>query len=132
MQMTLHREAAPPPPPQPRVHASEWRSTTLVIVVLSAIALALRFWHLGDWGLDSDEVFTLRDSIKIRPTNPRPLGYLLNHYLVQPIIPLNEFGLRVLPAFFGSLAVPAVYVIGRRLIGNRAALLAALLLAFSP
>ena len=136
MQMTLHREDVPPPPPlrppQARVHPSEWRSTTLVMVVLSAIALALRFWHLGDWGLDSDEVFTLRDSIRIRPTNPRPLGYLLNHYLVRPIMPLDEFGLRVLPALFGSLAVPAVYLIGRRLIGNRAALLAALLLAFSP
>ncbi|HZN97787.1 MAG TPA: glycosyltransferase family 39 protein [Gemmatimonadales bacterium] len=112
--------------------AWEWGSATLAVAILSIIALALRFWHLGDWGLDSDEVFTLRDSIRIRPTNPRPLGYLLNHYLVLPLHPLDEFGLRVLPAFFGALAIPVMYLIGRRLIGNRAAILGALLLAFSP
>jgi Dolichyl-phosphate-mannose-protein mannosyltransferase len=129
--MSLIQEHGTRPQSPPR-RANGWRSTTVAVVALSVIALALRFWHLRDWGLDSDEVFTLRDSIKIRPTNPRPLGYLLNHYLVQPFVPLDEFGLRLLPALFGALAIPAMYLVGRRLIGNRAAVLAALLLAFSP
>jgi 4-amino-4-deoxy-L-arabinose transferase-like glycosyltransferase len=42
---------------------------------------------------------------------------------------LDELGLRILPAIFGVLAVPAVYYVTRRLIGARAALLSALLLA---
>jgi mannosyltransferase len=114
-------------------YSTRWTKTEfLFFAALIALATALRFWRLGDWGLDSDEVFTLRDSVTIRPTNPRPLGYLLNHYLIRPFLPLDEFGLRLLPAFFGALAIPALYLVTRRLIGRRAAFLAALLLTFSP
>jgi mannosyltransferase len=113
--------------------SARWSKTELLLLAaLFALAAALRFWRLADWGLDSDEVFTLRDSVTIRPTNPRPLGYLLNHYLIRPFLPLNEFGLRLLPAFFGALAIPALYLATRRMIGRRAAFLAALLLTFSP
>ncbi len=114
-------------------YSKRWtKSELLLVAALFALAAALRFWRLGDWGLDSDEVFTLRDSVTIRPTNPRPLGYLLNHYLIRPFLPLDEFGLRLLPAFFGALAIPALYLVTSRLIGRRAAFLAALLLTFSP
>ena len=41
------------------------------------------------------------------------------------------FALRLLPAMGGSLAVPALYLLGRRLFGPRVALMAALLLATS-
>ncbi|HUR96233.1 MAG TPA: glycosyltransferase family 39 protein [Gemmatimonadales bacterium] len=96
------------------------------------LALVLRFWHLGDWNFQATEIFTLRDSLRPRFTNPRPLGYLLNYYLVLPLRPLDEFGLRLLPALFGALAAPALYLVGRRLVGWRPALLGALLLAVSP
>jgi uncharacterized membrane protein len=88
-------------------------------------------WQLGSWGLDSDETFTLRDSLRPRLDNPRPLLYYLNHYLVQPLMPLDELGLRILPALFGVLAIPALYLVCRRLVGTRAALFASLLLTFS-
>jgi 4-amino-4-deoxy-L-arabinose transferase-like glycosyltransferase len=104
---------------------------TLLLSVLTVIAFALRIWRLGNWGFDSDETFTLRDSLNPRLDNPRPLLYFLNHYLVQPLIPLDEFGLRVLPALFGVLAIPAFYFVGRRLVGTRAALFGSLLLTFS-
>jgi hypothetical protein len=99
---------------------------------LVALGLVLRFWHLGTWGLEGDEIFTLRDSLAPRLTNPRPLLYLLNYLLVRPTVGLNELGLRLLPALFGVLAIPTVYFIGRRLVGSRAALFAALLVALSP
>ena len=51
---------------------------------------------------------------------------------MQPFQPLNEFGLRVLPAFFGVLAIPAFYFTARRLLGSRPAILGALLLTVSP
>ena len=63
--------------------------------------------------------------------NPRPLGYLLNYYLVKPFLPLDEFGLRLFPAIFGVLAIPTVYLVGQRLLNTRAGLFAALLLTFS-
>src|SRR5438552_1952244 len=99
---------------------------------LIVLALVLRFWRLGDWNFQATEIFTLRDSLHPKLSNPRPLGYLLNYYLVRPFLPLDEFGLRLLPATFGLLAIPAFYLVSRRLIGIRAALLGTLLLTVSP
>ncbi len=106
-------------------------SPGLMIVGLTALALALRFWRLGDWNFEATEIFTLRDSLNPRWGNPRPLGYLFNHYLVGTVRPLDELGLRLLPALFGALTVPALYLVSRRLIGTRAALFGALLLSVS-
>jgi hypothetical protein len=96
------------------------------------VALLLRFWRLGVWNFEATEMFTLRDSLHPRLTNPRPLSYLLNYYLIRPFRPLDEFGLRFLPALFGTLAVPALYFACRRLIGGPAALFGAALVAISP
>jgi hypothetical protein len=106
-------------------------SPALVIAGLTVLALAIRFYKLGDWNFEATEMFTLRDSLRPRWTNSRPLGYLLNHYLVGTFRPLDELGLRLLPALFGVLAVPAMYLVGRRVTGTRAALFSALLLTFS-
>jgi mannosyltransferase len=106
-------------------------SATYLLIGLIVLAFILRFWRLGNWGFDSDETFTLRDSVNLNPSNPRPLLYLLNHYVVAPLVPLNELGLRLLPALFGVLAIPAFYFVARRLAGTRAALFGALLLTFS-
>ena len=105
---------------------------TLLLFGIIALAVVLRFWRLGQWGFDSDEVFMLRDSLDPRLTNPRPLLYFLNHYMVQPLMPLHELSLRLLPAIFGVLAIPTIYFVGRRLVGARAALFAAFFLAVSP
>jgi len=106
-------------------------SPALILGGLIVLAIALRFWRLGDWNFQSTEMFTLRDSFTPQFRNPRPLGYLLTYYLVKPFLPLNEFGLRLLPAIFGVLTIPALYFVSRRLVGARAALFGALLLTFS-
>jgi uncharacterized membrane protein len=117
------------PPAPGRRHGP---TTAVVLAGLTVLALALRFWRLGNWSLDSDEVFMLRDSLNPSLSNPRPLLYFLNHYLVGPLVPLDEFGLRLLPAIFGVLAIPVFYLVTRRLVGNRAALFGALLLTVNP
>jgi hypothetical protein len=103
-----------------------------LVAALLAVGLVIRFWRLGDWNFQATEIFTLRDSLRPRFTNPRPLGYLLNYYLVRPFLPLDEFGLRLLPALFGALAIPAFYFQARRVVPPRAALLGTLLLTVSP
>jgi hypothetical protein len=103
----------------------------VLLAGLVGLAFALRFWRLGDWNFEATEIFTLRDSLHPRITNPRPLSYLLNYYLVRPFVPLDEFGLRLLPALSGVLAIPAFYVVSRRLTSTRAALLGTLLLTVS-
>jgi mannosyltransferase len=103
-----------------------------LLVALVVLAFALRFWRLGSWGFEGDEIHTLRDSLSPKLRNPRPLLYFLNHYAVGSFVPLDEFGLRFLPALFGALAVPAFFFFARRLVGRRAALLGALLIALNP
>src|SRR5918995_5093432 len=108
------------------------RSEALLFGGLVVLAIALRFWRLADWSIESDEVFMLRDSLNPTLRNPRPLLYFLNHYVVAPFVPLNELGLRLLPALFGVLAIPAFYWVSRRLLGVRAALFATFLVTVSP
>ena len=103
----------------------------VILAGLIVLALVLRFLRLGDWGLEATEMFTLRDSVRPQFHNARPLGYLFNYYLVRPFHPLDELGLRVMPAVFSVLAVPAFYFVTRRLVGTRAALFAALLVTVS-
>jgi hypothetical protein len=117
------------------MHSTEERGERkefLLLTGLIALAIALRFWRLGEWNFQATEMFTLRDSVTPQFGNARPLGYLLNYYLVKPFLPLDEFGLRLLPAIFGVLAIPALYFVSRRLLGTRAALFGALLLTVSP
>ena len=114
------------------VERSTSRSATLLLGALVLLGFVLRFWRLGAWSFESDEVFMLRDSIHPTLRNPRPLLYFLNHYVVAPLTPLNEFGLRLLPAVFGVLAIPAFYAVSRRLVGTRSALFATFLLTVSP
>jgi len=118
------------PGARPRLDPWHGRSAALLLGALVVLAFALRFFRLGHWGFDSDEIFMLRDSVHPRLSNPRPLLYYLNHYLA-PLVPLNEFGMRFLPAVFGALAIPAFYLVGRRLLGTRSALFGALLLTVS-
>jgi dolichyl-phosphate-mannose-protein mannosyltransferase len=104
----------------------------VLLAGLIVLALALRFWRLGEWNLEGDEIFTLRDSTnQPRLSNPRPLLYFLNYYVVRPLVPLDELGLRLLPALFGVLAIPVFYLVARRLVGTRAALFGSLFLTVS-
>ncbi len=107
-------------------------SPALLLAGMVLVTVALRFGRLGEWGFDSDEIFMRKDSLIFRFTNPRPLLYFLNHHLIAPLIPLDEFGIRLLPALFGVLAVPVVYFVTRRLLGTRPALFAAFLVMLSP
>jgi hypothetical protein len=109
----------------------EGLTPAIILAGLTLLAAVLRFYRVGAWGFDSDEVFMQRDSIDLRSSNPRPLLYVLNHYVVGPFMPLNEFGLRLLPAICGVLAIPAFYAVARRLVGTRAALFGAFLVATS-
>ena len=121
--------ALPGPAERPRSpEAAGW----LLIGGLTLLGLVLRLWHLGDWNFQATEMFTFRDSQRPQFGNARPLGYLLNYFVVRPFIPLDEFGLRLIPALAGTLAIPAIYFLGRRLVGSRAALFAALLVTLNP
>jgi len=108
------------------------RTALLLLGALTLLGLVLRFWHLGHWNFQATEMFTYRDSQRPAFGNVRPLVYLLNYYLVRPLHPLDEFGLRLVPAIAGTIAIPAMYFLGAQIVGRRAALFAALLVTLNP
>jgi mannosyltransferase len=59
-----------------------------------------------------------------------PLYYWLLHYWVA-LFGTSEVAVRSLSVLFGALAIPVIYLLGRRLFNEEAGLLAALILAFS-
>lgn len=121
--MTDNRESAE------RWGTAAWWGALTGLVVLAGVT---RIFRLTAWGLAGDELFTWFDSLNFRPTLfGRPLLYALNHYLVRPLLSLDAFGLRFLPATFGIVSVPVIALVARRLVSDRAALLAALLVVFS-
>jgi len=60
-----------------------------------------------------------------------PLYYALLHGWIG-LLGAGPVSLRLLSVLFGVLAIPAIYLAGRRMLSRRAALLAAFLLALSP
>jgi 4-amino-4-deoxy-L-arabinose transferase-like glycosyltransferase len=114
-----------------RVMEPSSRTPLIILAGLTLLAFVLRFYRLGSWGMESDEVFMLRDSLALSLRNPRPLMYFLNHYVVSPFLPLDEFGIRLLPAISGVLTVPVFYAMTRRLVGTRPALIGAFFVATS-
>lgn len=124
-----------------RILAGVMTSRRFGILLLSIVLLAaaLRFWGLGRDGLWTDEATTvllaerpLPELMKaLRADVQAPLHYLL----VKPMLAfLGDADVvpRLLSAFAGVLAVALCALVGRSRLGDRGALLAALLLATSP
>jgi len=117
-----------------------WHLVALTAIV--ALASGLRFYALAQESLWFDEAF----SVSVAQWNPqhvifdltrlglrttdRNLFHLLLHYALG--VSKTEVGVRFISALSGVLSVLAIYALGRRLLGLRVALLAALLLAISP
>lgn len=106
------------------------KRTALVLALLALLAAALRFWRLGDWSFWADEVATLRDAQGLSRVITYPVGYALIGFAVR-LFGSNEFAARLVPAVAGTISVPALYLIGRKLFSERAAILSAVLLAVS-
>jgi hypothetical protein len=124
-------EAAEPPRPFSR-------GQLRLLLVITLIGAAARLFRLGDWSLWVDEAHTFRDVMKSPADfwdsqNARyPLSYLFLRELMPLFESRSEGWLRLPFVFFGILSVPSLALVGRLMIGPRAALLGALLLALSP
>ncbi len=122
-------------PPIPTLAAPGERSAGAGwILALACVLGLLRFWRLGEWSLWIDEVYTVADwrfSLD-RGQIWNPLGYRAIGWTAELLgEPIDELGLRLLPALCGLLCIPAAWWAFRRWIGDRRASLVALLLALS-
>jgi mannosyltransferase len=118
------------------------RSTVLwALAGLTALGVAVRFASLGLQSYHHDEVITaarvipgsfvhmLRE-VKASESNP-PLYYVLAWGWAKAF-GTGEVGLRSLSALFGAATVPVAFFAGRELVGRRAGLIAAALVAVNP
>jgi hypothetical protein len=118
------------------------RSELWILTALTGVAAALRLTTLGQLPsvIDGDEglIGMAGLSVGIEAFNSpfgtfHGLGTLYIHLLagLMDVFGANTFGLRVAAAIGGTLAVPAVYLLGRELVGHRAGLFAGVLIAVS-
>lgn len=114
---------------------SDWlpRFSLLAILLLS---LGLRLYRLGDqpiWWDEGHAIWAARQSLyettRITAHDVHPPLYLWLLHGWLRLAGESEFAVRYLSLIGGMLTVALIYVVARRLIGRRAALLAALLLS---
>jgi mannosyltransferase len=119
--------------------AASWlsRATTLPLVIFVA-ALGMRLIGLGSRPFWLDEVFTLQ-RVRLAPGALVHDSLIAHHMptyflLLSVLAPLDnpQFWLRMPSAILGALAVMLVYLIGQRIAGRTAGLVAALVLGLSP
>lgn len=124
----------------------EWfktnRNELLLVLFVTALAVAIRLYKLGELPrvLDGDEgnigTFALSTSTSAL-RNPFALWenlgalYLQSINLSMRFFGVNAFGLRLMAALGGIMAIPSVYLLARWLGGRRIAFIAAFILAFS-
>jgi hypothetical protein len=108
------------------------------VCLLCLVGLWVRLSGLGDAALWVDESFTWWDyrhpveQILGARLNVHPPAYGLLMHFWMPLAGESEYALRLPGALLSTLAVPAVWRLGRRLGGRSTGLLAALLVAVAP
>lgn len=118
------------------VAETERRQYGYILAGLTAVGLLLRLYHLGAQSYWLDEVrciysgrLTL-DSYFYHHSWSPPLYNVLIHFLIK--LSEGESFLRLHSALLGAATIPLFYFMGRRLVGDGAALAAAAFLTLSP
>jgi uncharacterized membrane protein len=122
----------------------------LYLLMITALAGGMRLYNLGDYSFWEDELYTVRTSgTYSRTPSARQFGYLpaqlglmaggveLTDVTRENVATwqargVTEWNARIGPAVVGILTIPLLGLACRRLLGDRATLIAVLLLALSP
>jgi mannosyltransferase len=110
-----------------------------ILIILTAIGLVIRFYHLDYNSLWLDESMTYQFSLhpfseywdlisrggEVHP----PLLYWLEYFML--FFGNNEFNLRFIPAIIGTATIPLTYSLGKEILDRNVGIIAAGLLTFS-
>ncbi len=129
-----------------RGDAGRWpgpRRARWLMAGITLLAFFLRVWQLGDvppgWSDDelSDILVIAQKAIQgdysvyyVDATGQEALYFVISGQFLR-LLGFNAFGIRLLSALLGTLALPLLYQVGRRFFSRRVGLLAAALLAAS-
>lgn len=103
------------------------RREIILIILIIAIATALRFYKLGEWSFWIDEMFTLRDAEVRRKSQ---LTFALTRYSLENF-GRSEFTIRLPSTLIGIFSLPFLYLPIRKLFSPFVALLTLSLLSVS-
>lgn len=119
------------------------RQARWLILAVTFAAFFLRIWRLGDvppgWSDDElSDILVLAQKVPqgdysvyyVDATGQEALYFVISNLFLR-LLGYNAFGIRLLSAALGTLAVPLTYQVGRRFFSRRIGLLAAALLATS-
>lgn len=112
-----------------------------LLVVIVGIGIYVRFKGLGKWPLAVDEYYIAKSVENILeygvpkfPCGGYYVRGILYQYLAAPFIYFfsnDEFWLRIIPVLSNILAIPPLYLLGKRLFGKTAACLSVVFFALS-
>ncbi len=107
------------------------------LVALAVVAVAVRFWTRSPMWLDEALTVDIANGSlsgitgALRHDGHPPLYYVLLHAWMS-VFGESDRAVRALPAVFGMLAVPAAFLVGRRVGGRTVAWCTAVVFAVSP
>jgi len=117
-----------------------WLSNRFWLVLFALLAFALRLYRLDFQSLRGDEALSVLYSVRgftsilnvTTKISPHPPLYysLLNLWML--LVGRSEFSVRFLSLFFGVIAIPLIYVLGKTILQADVGLWAALLMAVNP
>ena len=117
------------------------RPPIVLSIFFIIIATYLRFSGLGKWDLAGDEYYFTKSILSIAdngfPNFPNGGYYMrgiLLQYLIAPLtlfLDNTEFAVRLVPAISNIFTIPAIYLISKKLGGDKVAVLATFLFCFS-
>ena len=108
-------------------------SQLLLLLLVLAIAAALRLYKLGEWSFWGDEWITVRRSLTLFEEGLRRTSFsLIVTRGFLSFLGVDEWSARLAAAVVGIASIPLVYALATRAFDRRVALVAILLLAISP
>lgn len=104
----------------------------IILVILIALAMGLRFWKLGEWSFWADEIFAVQDAQNFpQSLTINPIIYGIIHETTS-FFGLSEWSSRLGPCIIGIISVPFVYLIARSMFNSQIGILASLFLTLHP
>lgn len=111
------------------------------VIIITAVGFFLRLYRLDSIPFRGDEAFTVQNWMslplsqsltQIAAIEPHPFMTYVLFRVWGLLAGTSEFAARFLPALVNVLGIPALYVLGRRLLGWKVGLLAAFFWAVHP
>jgi mannosyltransferase len=121
-----------------RIFAPRLPSTTqyLLLGLITFVAVALRFYKLGEWSFWIDEVWSIIDALGLGASKTDLFEFHVLFYpMIRPILMslgINEWSARLVPAIIGTVSIPILFFPTRKIFGSWVAIFAAGLLAIAP